>query len=37
MTPQQTRAYDAPLIGRHGDAVRAWPEPPWSVALSFNR
>jgi hypothetical protein len=37
MTPQQTKAYNAPLIGREGDSVAPRIEPPWAIALSFNR
>lgn len=37
MTPEQTRAFAAPLIGRTGDAAPPWLEPPWAIALTFNR
>ena len=37
MTPEQTKAFNAPLIGRAGDSATPWLEPPWAIALSFNR
>jgi hypothetical protein len=37
MTPEQSKAFAAPLIGRDGDRPTLWLEPPWAIALSFNR
>lgn len=36
-TIQQRAALTAPLIGREGERVIAWPDSPYTCALSFNR
>ena len=37
MTRDQQHAFEAPLVGRPGEALHSWAVPPWSFALSFNR
>jgi hypothetical protein len=37
MTNEQQRAFQHPLIGKTGESIVAWQEPPWSLALTFNR
>jgi len=37
VTPHQQQAFDAPLVGRRGEALTTWTTPPWQFTLSFNR
>jgi hypothetical protein len=37
MTDPVRQAFANPLVGRPGDEVLHWKEPPWAYGLSFNR
>jgi hypothetical protein len=37
MNTHQHAALTAPVVGRPGEPLHTWQEPPWSLALSLNR
>jgi hypothetical protein len=37
MNDRQREALAMPMVGRDSDTMQRWTEPPWALALSFNR